>query len=234
IMTNTCHQAIILKVFLQHLLSLFICSNKRILASIIHTGNNLQATDDLASCSIPRLMLFHLIPLAFLQPRAHLLQLTLPLFSIAAWHFDGERQCHLRLLRAWQLLTSESCTLIIIPYLLELEVGIKGNNAINLKTRSSSSRPSKATRTSRVKIITWKIRSCKVWWVMSIAVLASINGGEFVKCWSYSCCSSPSCCFIKRCRRMDSICHPGHFSLYQSNQHLIVNESLNEYPWHLS
>src|SRR5258708_1064920 len=101
---------------------LFICSNKRILTSIIHTGNNLQATDDLASCSIPRLMLFHLIPLAFLQPRVHLLQLTLPLFSIAAWHFDGERQCHLWVLRAWQLLTSESCMLIIIPYLLELEV----------------------------------------------------------------------------------------------------------------
>src|SRR5260221_8841812 len=84
--TNTCHQASILEVFLRCLLSLFICSNKRILTSIIHTGNNLQATDDLASCSIPRLMLFHLIPLVFLQPQAHLLQLTLPLFSIAAWH----------------------------------------------------------------------------------------------------------------------------------------------------
>src|SRR5258707_3757701 len=87
-MTNTCHQASILEVFLQCLLSLFICCNKQILTSIIHTGNNLQAqaTDDLASCSIPRLMLFHLIPLAFLQPQAHLLQPTLPLFSIAAWH----------------------------------------------------------------------------------------------------------------------------------------------------
>src|SRR6266481_5492033 len=174
--TNTCHQPSILKVFLQRLLSLFICSNKRILTSIIHTGNNLQATDDLASCSIPRLMLFHLIPLAFLQPQAHLLQLTLPLFSIAAWHFDGERQCHLWVLRAWQLLTSESCMLIIILYSLELEVGIKGNNAINLKTQSSSSRHSKATRTPRVKIIAWEIRSCKVWvwWVVSIAVLVSI------------------------------------------------------------
>src|SRR5260221_2435905 len=93
-MTNTCHQASILKVFLRCLLSLFIGSNKRILTSIIHTGNNLQATDDLASCSIPRLMLFHLIPLAFLWPQVHLLQLTLPLFSIAAWHLDGERPCH--------------------------------------------------------------------------------------------------------------------------------------------
>src|SRR5258708_6064876 len=226
--TNTCHQASILEVFLRCLLSLFICSNKRILTSIIHTGNNLQATDDLASCSIPRLMLFHLIPLAFLWPRAHLLQLTLPLFSIAAWHFNGERQRHLWVLRAWQLLTSESCMLIIIPYSLELEVGIKGNNAISLKARSSSSRPSKATRTPRAKIITWKIRSHKVWWVASIAVLVSTNGGEFVKCQSYSCCSSPSCCFIKRCQRMDSICHPGHFSLYQSNQHLIVNEHIIE------
>src|SRR5258705_11711862 len=67
-MTNTCHQASILKVFLQSLLSLFICSNKQILTSIIHTGNNLQATDDLASCSIPRLMLFHLIPLSEYDP----------------------------------------------------------------------------------------------------------------------------------------------------------------------
>src|SRR5260221_12661027 len=170
-MTNTCHQASILEVFLQHLLLLFICSNKRILTSIIHTGNNLQATDDLASCSIPRLMLFHLIPLVFLQPQAHLLQLTLPLFSIAAWHFNGERQCHLWVLRAWQLLASESCTLIIIPYLLELEVGIKGNNAINLKAQSSSSRPSKATRPPRAKIITWKIRSCNVYRVTSIEAL---------------------------------------------------------------
>src|SRR5258708_3506770 len=198
---------------LQHLLSLFICSNKQILASIIHTGNNLQATDDLASCSILRLMLFHLIPLAFIWPQVHLLQPTLPLFSIAAWHFDGEKQCHLWVLRAWQLLTSESCTLIVIPYSLELEVGIKGNDAINLKAQSSSSRPSKETRTPRVKIIAWEIRSCKVWQVASIAVLGSINGGEFVKCRSYSCCSSPSCCFIRRCRRMDSICHLGHFSL---------------------
>src|SRR5258706_9768417 len=226
--TNTCHQASILKVFLQCLLLLFICSNKQILASIIHTGNNLQATDDLASCSIPRLMLFHLIPLAFLWPQVHLLQLTLPLFSIAVWHFDGESQCHLLVLRAWQLLTSESCTLIIILYSLELEVGIKGNNAINLKGQSSSSRPSKATRTPRAKIITWKIRSHKVWQVMSIAVLASINGGESIKCRSYSCCSSPSCCFIRRCERMDSICHLVHFSLYQSNQHLIVNERIIE------
>src|SRR5260370_40779770 len=114
-MTNTCHQASILEVFLQHLLLLFICSNKRVLTSIIHTGNNLQATDDLASCSIPRLMLFHFIPLAFLQPQAHLLQLTLPLFSIAALHFDGERQCHLWFLRAWQRCTSESCSWIIVP-----------------------------------------------------------------------------------------------------------------------
>src|SRR5258708_16834891 len=113
--TNTCHQASILEVFLRCLLSLFICSNKRILTSIIHTGNNLQATDDLASCSIPRLMLFHLIPLAFLWPRAHLLQLTLPLFSIAAWHFDGERQCHLWVLSACQLFSSKSYTLPIIP-----------------------------------------------------------------------------------------------------------------------
>src|SRR5260221_3451381 len=228
-MTNTCHQASILKVFLQHLLSLFICSNKQVLTSIIHTGTNFQATDDLASCSIPRLMLFHLIPLAFLWPQVHLLQLTLPLFSIAVWHFNGERQCHLWVLRAWQLLTSESCTLIIILYLLELEVGIKGNNAISLKARSSSSsRPSKATRTPRVKIITWEIRSRKVWQVASIEVLASINGGEIVKCRSYSCCSSASCCFIRRCQRMDSICHLGHFSLYQSNQHLIVNEHIIE------
>src|SRR5258707_10427922 len=104
--------------------------------------------------------------------------------------------------------------LIIIPYSLELEVGIKGNNAINLKARSSSNRPSKATRTPRAKIIAWEIRSHKVWQVASIAVLASINGGEFVKCQSYSCCSSPSCCFIRRCRRMDSICHLGHFSCH--------------------
>src|SRR5258706_14265083 len=144
-------------------------------------------------------MLFHLIPLVFLCPQVHLLQLTLPLFSIAAWHFDGGRRCHLWVLRAWQLLTSESCMLIIIPYSLELEVCIKGNNAINLKARSSSTRPSKATRTPRVTIITWEIRSHKVWRVVSIAVLASINGGEFVKCQSYSCCSSPSCCFIRRC-----------------------------------
>src|SRR5258708_30718115 len=181
--------------------------------------------------SIPRLMLFHLIPLVFLQPQVHLLQLTLPLFSIAVWHFDGERQCHLWVLRAWQawqLLTSESCTLIIIPYLLELEVGIKGNNGINLKAQSSSSRPSKATSTPRAKIIAWEIRSHKVWWVTSIAVLASINGGEFVKCQSYSCCSSPSCCFIRRCQRMESICHPGHFSLYQLNQHWIVNKRISE------
>src|SRR5258706_4214849 len=127
-------------------------------------------------------MLFHLIPLAFLWPQVHLLQLTLPLFSIAAWHFDGERRCHLWVLRAWQLLTSESCTLIIILYLLELEVGIKGNNAINLKARSSSSRPSKATRTPRVKIIAWEIRSCKVWRGASIAVLASIHEREIAKC----------------------------------------------------
>src|SRR5258705_708215 len=173
-------------------------------------------------------MLFHLIPLAFLWPRAHLLQLTLPLFSIAAWHFNGERQRHLWVLRAWQLLTSESCMLIIILYSLELEVGIKGNNAINLKAQSSSSRPSKATRTPRAKIIAWEIRSRKVWQVTSIAVLASINGGEFIKCRSYSCCSSPSCCFIRRCQRMDSICHLGHFSLYQSNQHLILNKCIIE------
>src|SRR5260370_37196049 len=118
--------------------------------------------------------------------------------------------------------------LIIILYSLELEVGIKGNNAINLKARSSSSRHSKATRTPRVKIITWEIRSHKVWQVMSIAVLARINGGEFIKCQSYSCCSSPSYCFIRRCRRMDSICYLGHFSLYQLNQHLIVNEHIIE------
>src|SRR5258705_5164950 len=173
-------------------------------------------------------MLFHLIPLVFLWPQAHLLQLTLPLFSIAALHFDGDRRCHLWVLRAWQLLTSESCMLIIIPYSLELEVGIKGNNAINLKDRSSSSRPSKATRTPRVKIIAWEIRSRKVWQVASIAVLASLNWGEFGQCWSYSCCSSPSCCFIRRCQRVDSICHLGHFSLYQSNQHLIVNEHIIE------
>src|SRR5258708_21330695 len=173
-------------------------------------------------------MLFHLIPLVFLCPQVHLLQLTLPLFSIAAWHFDGERQCHLWVLRAWQFLTSESCMLIIILYSLELEVGIKGNNAINLKAQSSSSRPSKATRTPRAKIIAWEIRSRKVWWVASIAVLASINGGEFAKCRSYSCCSSPSCCFIRTCRRMDSICHLGPFTLYQSNQHLIVNEHIIE------
>src|SRR5258708_12698408 len=140
--TNTCHQAIILKVFLRHLLSLFICSNKRILTSIIHTGNNLQATDDLASCSIPRLMLFHLIPLAFLRPQAHLLRLTLPLFSIAVWHFDGERRCHLWVLRAWQLLTSESCTLIIIPYSLQLEVGINQNNPITLTPPTTTTKPS--------------------------------------------------------------------------------------------
>src|SRR5260370_16944094 len=100
-MTNTCHQASILKVFLRCLLSLFICSNKQILTSIIHTGNNLQATDDLASCSIPRLMLFHLIPLAFLWPQVHLLQLTLPLFIIPPSHFDSERQSHLLVLISW-------------------------------------------------------------------------------------------------------------------------------------
>src|SRR5260370_2891341 len=111
--TNTCHQASILEVFLRCLLSLFICSNKRILTSIIHTGNNLQATDDLASCSIPRLMLFHLIPLAFLLPQVHLLQLTLPLFSIAAWHFNGVSQLLLCFLISCQLLTYKNSTFII-------------------------------------------------------------------------------------------------------------------------